>query len=78
MHCNGPLTQVKSGNADIAILTQKNAIHVGDIVEAQILFEGIRLKGNRSRMAIKLRAITVLDKRVREVSNTRSPKGNRN
>jgi hypothetical protein len=37
-------------------------------VEAQISFEGIPLKGNRSKMAVKLRAITVLDKRVREVS----------
>jgi len=43
-------------------------IHVGDIVEAQISFEGIRLKGNRSKMAIILRAITVLDKGAHDVS----------
>jgi hypothetical protein len=43
-------------------------IRVGDIVEAQISFEGIRLKGNRSKMTIILRAITVLDKGVQDVS----------
>jgi hypothetical protein len=37
-------------------------------VEAQISFEGIRLKGNRSKMAIILRAITMLDKRAHDVS----------
>jgi hypothetical protein len=45
-----------------------NAIRVGDIVEVQISFEGIRLKGNRSKMAIILRAITLLDKGVLDVS----------
>ena len=45
-----------------------NAIRVGDIVEVQISFEGIWLKGNRSKMAIILRAITVLDKGVLDVS----------
>jgi hypothetical protein len=42
-------------------------------VEAQISFEGIRLKGNRSKMAIILRAITVLDKRAHDVSTYISP-----
>jgi hypothetical protein len=37
-------------------------------VEAQISFEGIPLKGKRSKMAIILRAITVLDKGVHDVS----------
>ena len=45
-----------------------NAIRVGDIVEAQISFEGIRLKGNRCKMAIILRAITVVDKGAYNVS----------
>jgi hypothetical protein len=40
----------------------------GDIVEAQISFESIRLKGNQSMMAIILRAITMLDKRAHDVS----------
>jgi len=43
-----------------------NAIRVGDILEVQISFEGIRLKGNRTKMAIILRAITVLDKRAHD------------
>ena len=51
-----------------------NAIHVGDIVEAQISFEGIRLKGNRSKMAIILRAVTVLDKGAHDVSLYLPPK----
>ena len=46
-----------------------NVIRVGDIVEVQISFYGISLKGNRSKMAIILRAITLLDKRVHDVSN---------
>ena len=37
-------------------------------MEVQISFEGIRLKGNRSKMVIILRAITVLDKGVLDVS----------
>ena len=45
-----------------------SAIRVGDIVEAQISFEGIRLKGNQSKMAVILRAITLLDKGAHDVS----------
>ena len=37
-------------------------------MEAQISFEGIQLKGKRSKMVIVLRAITVLDKGVHDVS----------
>lgn len=44
-----------------------SAIHVGDIVEAQISFKGIWLKGNQSKMAVILRVITVLDKGVHDV-----------
>ena len=51
-----------------------NAIRAGDIVEAQISFEGIQLKGNRSKMAIILRAVTVLDKGVHDVSLYLPPK----
>jgi len=45
-----------------------NAIRVGDIVEAQISFEGVQLKGNRSKMIVVLRALTLLDKEPLEVS----------
>ena len=45
-----------------------NAIRIGDIVEAQISFQGILLKGNRTKMALILKAITVLDKHVCDVS----------
>jgi len=48
-----------------------NAIHVGDIVEAQLSFEGIRLKGNRCKMIVVLRALTLLDKELLEVSKTK-------
>jgi hypothetical protein len=37
-------------------------------MEVQISFEGIRLKGDRSKMAVILRAITVLDKELHDVS----------
>jgi len=37
-------------------------------VEAHISFEGIRLKENRKKMAIALRAITVLEKGAHNVS----------
>ena len=50
-----------------------SAICVGDIVEAQISFEGIWLKGNRSKMIVILRAIMVLDKGVHDVSVSVSP-----
>jgi hypothetical protein len=42
-------------------------------VEVQISFEGISLKGNRSKMVIILRAITVLDKTVHDVSKYAQP-----
>jgi len=42
-------------------------ICVGDIVEVQVSFEAIHMRGNRSKMTIKLRAITVLDKGARDV-----------
>ena len=45
-----------------------SAIHIGAIVEVQISFKGIQLKGNRSKMAIILRAITVLGKGAYYVS----------
>jgi hypothetical protein len=48
-----------------------NAIRVGDIVEAQLSFEGIRLKGNRCKMIVVLRALTLLDKEPLEVSKTK-------
>ena len=46
-----------------------NAFRVGDIVEAQISFEVIRLKGKRQKMIVILRALTLLDKEALEVSN---------
>jgi hypothetical protein len=48
-----------------------NAIRVGDIVEAQLSFEGIRLKGNRCKMIVVLRALTLLDNEPLEVSKTK-------
>jgi len=42
--------------------------HVGDIVEAQLSFEVIRLKGKCSKMIVVLRALTLLDKGEVEVS----------
>jgi hypothetical protein len=44
-----------------------NAIRVGDIVEAQLSFEGVQLKGNRNKMLLVLRALTLLDKELLEV-----------
>jgi len=46
-----------------------NAFRVGDIVEAQISFEVIWLKGKRQKMIVILRALTLLDKEALEVSN---------
>jgi len=43
---------------------------VGDVVEAQISFEVIRLKGKRQKMIIVLRALTLLDKGALEVSES--------
>jgi len=34
---------------------------VGDIVEAQILFVGVPLKGGKAKLMIVLRALTLLD-----------------
>lgn len=48
-----------------------NTIRVGDIVEAQLSFEGIQLKGNRCKMIVVLRALTLLDKEPLEVSKTK-------
>jgi len=48
-----------------------NAIRVGDIVEAQISFEGVQLKGNCSKMIVVLRALTLLDKELLEVSKNK-------
>jgi len=46
-----------------------NSICIGDIVEAQISFEAIQMKGNRHKMLVKLRAIMILDKGARVVSD---------
>ena len=46
-----------------------NAFRVGDVVEAQISFEVIRLKGKRQKMIVILRALTLLDKEALEVRN---------
>ena len=43
-------------------------ICVGDTMETQISFQGIPLKGNQSKMAIVLRAITVLEKQAHNMS----------
>jgi len=48
-----------------------NAFRIGDVVEAQISFEVIRLKGKRQKMIVILRALTLLDKEALEVSNGR-------
>jgi hypothetical protein len=40
---------------------------VGDVVEAQISFELIRLKGKHQKMIVILRALTLLDKGALEV-----------
>lgn len=45
-----------------------NSFHVGDVVEAQISFELIPLRGQRQKMIIILRALTLLDKEALEVS----------
>lgn len=45
-----------------------NKFHVGDIVEAQIYFEVITLRGQRQKMLVILRVLTLLDKGVVEVS----------
>ena len=45
-----------------------NTFRVGDVVEAQISFEVIQLKGQRQKMIVILRAITLLDKGALEVS----------
>jgi len=46
-----------------------NAFHVGDVVEAQISFEVIWLKGKHQKMIVILRVLTLLDKEALEVSN---------
>jgi hypothetical protein len=38
------------------------AFCIGDIVEAQISFEVIHLRGQRQKMIVILRALTLLDK----------------
>ena len=48
-----------------------NAICVGDIIEAQLSFEGIRLKGNRCKMIVILKALTLLDNEPLEMSKTK-------
>jgi len=45
-----------------------NAFRVGDVVEAQVSFEVIRLRGDRQKMILILRALTLLDKGALEVS----------
>ena len=45
-----------------------NAFRVGDVVEAQISFEVIRLKGKRQKMIVILRALTLLDKGALDAS----------
>ena len=45
-----------------------NTFHVGDIVEALISFEVIRLRGEHQKMLVILRALTLLDKGALEVS----------
>ena len=45
-----------------------NAFCVGDVVEAQISFDVIRLRGQRQKMIVILRALTLLDKGALEVS----------
>ena len=47
-----------------------NAFRVGDVVEAQISFALIRLRGQRQKMIIILRALTLLDKGALEVSES--------
>ena len=45
-----------------------NAFRVGDVVEAQISFDVIQLRGQRQKMIVILRALTLLDKGALEVS----------
>jgi hypothetical protein len=47
-----------------------NVFQVGDVVEAQISFEVIRLRGQRLKMIVILRALTLLDKGPLEVSKS--------
>ena len=49
-----------------------NAFHVGDVVEAQISFEVIPLKGKCQKMIVILRALTLLDKGALLVSKSDS------
>jgi hypothetical protein len=45
-----------------------NAFRVGDVVEAQISFVVIQLRGQRQKMIVIMRALTLLDKGALEVS----------
>lgn len=45
-----------------------NSFRVGDVVEAQISFQVILLKGKRQKMLVILRALTLLDNGAVEVS----------
>lgn len=47
-----------------------NKFCVGDIVEVQISFELIQLRGQRQKMIVILRAITLLDKGALEVCDS--------
>ena len=46
------------------------AFRIGDIVEAQISFEVIRLRGHRQKLIVILRALTLLDKGALNVSES--------
>ena len=47
-----------------------NTFRVGDVIEAQISFDIIQLKGQRHKMIIILRALTLLDKGAFEVGKS--------
>ena len=47
-----------------------SAFRVGDVVEAQVSFAVIQLRGQRQKMILILRALTLLDKGALEVSES--------
>lgn len=53
------------------------ALRSGDIVEIQVSFVGVPLKGDKLRMMIVLRAITLLDCQDTMVSNIQYSNGYR-
>lgn len=56
IHCNTEQETLRS-----YVVLDPVAFRVGDIVEAQVSFVGVPLKGEKVRMMVVLRALTLLD-----------------